>query len=537
MRDRKLINRYKIFWKAMIADAKWLPATWENPEITEDSIISSGSRELCKTPEDIKESETILKLIALTEQRAWDLLDVKNSNISALNVYAKLVFKTPMTKKEKDYLISFFRDDKTQKTAQDILSKINLLYWDENSEFVDSFLKNEDWKLDIFWFVQYITKQLEEYKLIVPDDTEDIKELKKWDELVSGAKYFTYKIDWKLRVCVVSDWEIIFLHKDLESVKLLDNWMIFWVEKIDFDPKTKEKQIWHLYIFFNKKYIFEVQEMPEVVDLDIVPSLSSELSTVFKTQNEKWKKWLLEMAKENKQETLWEFKTLIANNNDNILINGKFITAISRWEKLDTHTTYIKLQDIGISCWWLKRMVTTSAKKENPYFELKDLWDNLISIETNEWKNIYKFNERESRLESIDRALLNMSFVNMNNLLNWKPAVITKEEVGKWWFGLYIFNKKTCGITMLIEETDFTHRIEGDMIKSKVGNKHIIHFWKNWVLYKLKDWYKYVFNYWAEYIKKWFFWNYIYIEDDFEEMKEFLEPINKNLLPIDLKSI
>jgi hypothetical protein len=33
------------------------------------------------------------------------MLDIKNSNISATSVYAKLVFKTPMTKKEKDYLI------------------------------------------------------------------------------------------------------------------------------------------------------------------------------------------------------------------------------------------------------------------------------------------------------------------------------------------------------------------------------------------------------------------------------------------------
>jgi hypothetical protein len=36
------------------------------------------------------------------------------------------------------------------------------------------------------------------------------------------------------------------------------------------------------------------------------------------------------MAKESKEDTLWEFKTLLAENNNGIMVNGKFITAISR---------------------------------------------------------------------------------------------------------------------------------------------------------------------------------------------------------------
>jgi hypothetical protein len=217
------------------------------------------------------------------------------------------------------------------------------------------------------------------------------------------------------------------------------------------------------------------------------------------------------------------------------MVNGKFITAISRhWENTDFFYTYIKLQDIGISCWYLKRVNTTSTEKENSYFDLNDLWDNLISIETNEWKSIYKYNKGVDELEIIDSALINMKIVNINDFLNWKPTVITKEKLGKWWLGLYVFNKKIWIVTMLIEKTNFTHDVNDDQIRSRVGNKHFIHYWKDWVLYKLKDWYKYNHNSWVRYIQKWLFWDRIYLDESFENTKKFLEPIDTDELPITL---
>ncbi|EKD66805.1 MAG: hypothetical protein ACD_49C00009G0030 [uncultured bacterium (gcode 4)] len=528
------------FWKAVSALCGWCTKILGEITILEDSVIDGAKNELCKTPEDIKKSRTTARIIALTEQRAWDTLDIKNSNISALSVYAKLVFKTPMTQKEKDYLIRFFRDDNTQKTVQDILSKLNLLYWNENSEFIESFLKNEDWKLDIFWFVQYIIKQLKEYELIIPDEAEDIREMKEknessLDKLKWEEKFYIYKLNWKFKICAVSDWKIFFLDDSLDNAGLLKNWLIHWISENEWeDLLSWQRKTWHLYEFYSEKWFFEVRNMPWIPYLDIVPSLSSELNIVFKTQNESWKEWLLEMAKENKEENEWEFKTLLAENNNGIIVNGKFITSISRWENTDFFYTYIKLQDIGIACWYLKRVNTTSAKKENSYFTLNDLWDNLILIKTNGRQSVYRYNKWGNELETTDSALMNMSSVIIDNLLSWKPTVITKEEVDKWWFGLYVFDKKTWIVKMLIEETNFTHRVNSDQIRSRVGNKYFIHYWKNWVLYRLKDWYKYNHNYWAEYIQKWLFWDRIYLDESFENTKEYLESIDADELPVTL---
>ncbi|MCK9272540.1 hypothetical protein M0P65_03265 [Candidatus Gracilibacteria bacterium] len=509
--------------------------------ILEDSIIDEAKNELCKNPEDIKKAKTTAKIIALTEQKVGDMLDIKNSNISATSVYAKLVFKTPMTKKEKDYLIGFFRDDNTQKTAQDILSKLNLLYGNENSEFIESFLKNEDGKLDIFWFMQYIIRQLKEYELIIPNNAEDIREMKVKNEsslnkLKGEEKFYIYKLNGKTQICAVSDGEIYFLDESLDSAELLENGLIHGISENEGKYLLSgQRKTGYLYEFYSEKGFYEVRDMPGIPYLDIVQSLSSELNIVFKTQNESGKKGLLEMAKESKEDTLWEFKTLLAENNNGIMVNGKFITAISRHgENTDFFYTYIKLQDIGISCGYLKRVNTTSTEKENSYFDLNDLGDNLISIETNEGQSIYKYNKGVDELEIIDSALINMKIVNINDFLNGKPTVITKEKLGKGGLGLYVFNKKIGIVTMLIEKTNFTHDVNDDQIRSRVGNKHFIHYWKDGVLYKLKDGYKYNHNSGVRYIQKGLFGDRIYLDESFENTKKFLEPIDTDELPITL---
>lgn len=517
-----IIWKHRNFWKALLALAKWLPAPKSSP-ITEQSVINSAKLEYCKNLEDIKKSETTLRLIVLTEQKVWDILDIEKPNSTALNIYERFISSAPITIKERDYLLWFLKDDKSRKIAQDIFSKVNLLQWNENKWAINYFLKNEGWDLSITRFVEYIIRDLEECRLIIPDDAEDIKKL--WE--IDNWTCYSFTANWKIWLSVVSEWKIFFLFDNLEKAKLLDNWMIFWVENfpsgMEWIPDRKK---WYLYKFYDKKWFSEVHVMIGIVDLDIVESLSSELNTTFKTQNEEWKKWLLEMDKENKDEKVWDFKELLANKEE-ILINDKFIITTSWQEvwKINMYNTYFKQPD------WLKLIANTYSETG---FELIDRWDNYISIRADNKDSLYKFNEKESRLEMIDSVLINATRINITDLLNWKPTSISKNEYGIWWLGLYVFDKKTWVVTMLIKETEFLHRIESDLIKSKLNWKYFIHYWKDWVLYKLKKWYKFDPYYWG--ISKWFFWKNIYVHNLLEEyMKEYLEPVNVSELPVDLK--
>lgn len=523
-----IIWKHRNFWKALLALAKWLPAPEDNSEITEDDIINIAKQEYCKNFEDIKKSITVGRIINLISKKTWNIISNETEK-SILYIYGRFILGAPITTKERDYLLWFFRDEKSQKIAQDILSKLKLLQWDENEWVMNYFLKNDDWKLDFTRFLEFIIRDLEEYKLIIPEG-EDIKILKNWN-YTKEILFFEYKINWKTQICAVSNWrKIHFLDKDLESVKLLDNWLIFWVENfpsgMEWIPDRKK---WYLYKFYDKKWFSEVHVMIGIVDLDIVESLSSELNTTFKTQNEEWKKWLLEMTKENKDEKVWDFKELLSNRNDDILVNNNwFITAVYKDIFKPEYNIYETL--IKQSNWPnLLKQIKISKSKED--FEIEDLWDNLVLIRTDDWDSLLKFNEKESRLEVIDSALVNMSPINVNKFLEWKPTEIERENWDSW---IYVFDKKTWIVTMLIKETNFTHRIEGDLIKSKLGKKYYIHFWKDWVLYRLKKWYKYDSYEWG--ISKWFFWSNIYINNWLEEsIKECIEPVNASELPVDLK--
>ncbi|EKD66807.1 MAG: hypothetical protein ACD_49C00009G0032 [uncultured bacterium (gcode 4)] len=528
MGQENIISKHRNFGKAVIALAKWLPAPETNPQMTEGNVICTAKHEYCKSPKDVKKARTTARLIALTEQKAWAVLDIEKPNSTTVNIYERFASDMPITTKERDYLLWFFRDKKSFKIAQDIFSKVNLLYWNENKYFIEAYFENtSEKKLDIVFIVHHLMNELEEYKLIIPE-CENLKELVNWNDLVPEARYFEYKVNSKTQICAVSDWEIYFLGKDLESVKILDNWMIFWVSE-NINPRLEFKQIWYLYSFYNKKYFFEVEKILWVVDLEIIPSVSWNLDTTLKTQNENWKKWLLEILSEKQDNNTysWSVKWLSSNEFNDILINDKFITT-TLWqesEKINVYNTYIKQPD------WLK-LIANSYSEHG--FEIKDVWDNLVSISTSEWMSLLRFNKEESRLEVIDSALTKVKYFDIANLLNWKPTIITRENWNNW---VYIFDKKTWKFDILIFWGN-SYLIVGDIIQSKVGNKYTIHFRENWVLYKLKKWYKYIYDSERNYIiEKWFFWSkqHIFAEFRIEEMKEYLEPVNENELPVDLK--
>ncbi|EKD66806.1 MAG: hypothetical protein ACD_49C00009G0031 [uncultured bacterium (gcode 4)] len=504
----------------LFAFTEWLPDSEDNSKITEDDIIDGAKQEYCKNLEDIKKSRTTARLITLTEQKAWDVLNIEKPNSTVVNIYSRFVSGMPITQKEKDYLLWFLRDEKSRKIAQNVFSKVNLLQWDENKWAVNYLLKNEDWYLDFTRFLESIIGDLKEYKLIIPEG-EDLKELKNWNDLVPEARYFEYKINSKTQICAVSDWKIFILDIGFESVKLLDNWMIFCVEEYE-----KGRKIWYLCVFDNNDFS-PIKRMPRAVDLESLND--SNFKDIFKVQNEDWKKSLLEVSEQEGHKLLWNIKELILNEDD-FIVNDRFITAVNweenEWKKINIYETYIKQPD------WLKLIANSYSSHD---FKIKDMWDNLVLISTDDWDSLYKFNEKESRLEAIDSALMNMDIINIDNLLSWKPTVMVKEIVN---WGVLLFDKETWELDILINIIDWYTEINNDQIRSRIGNKYYIHYFKDWILYKLKNWYKYIYDSERNYIiEKWFLWSKqrIFAEFRIEEMKEYLEPVNENELPVNLK--
>lgn len=515
---KNIISEHRNFGKALIALAKWLPAPEENPQMVEGNVICTAKQEYCENLGDIKKSRTTARLITLTEQKAWDILNIEKPNSTVVNIYERFVSSMPINKKERDYLLWFLRDEKSRKIAQDVFSKVNLLQWDENKWVINYFLKNDDWKFDFTRFLEFIIRDLEESRLIIPEG-EDIKELVNWNDLVPEAKFFEYKVNSKTQICAVSDWKIYFLYNgNLKNIKLLDNWLIFW-----FDSEILK--IWYLY-HFNWNDFIVVNSFYWINNLEKIDS--EELDNIYMEHNINWKKWLLEIYNQKEDKQPWNINELLTYEDD-ILVNDKFVTAVHLWERKDIYDTYVKKQNI--STWFLGKIATTPIDKTNPSFEIKDVWNNLVSISTSELMSLLRFNKEESRLEVIDSALTKAKYFDITKLLNWVPTTITRENWNNW---VYIFNKETWKLDILMFWAK-SYKIIDNQIRSRIEDKYYIHYWKDWVLYKLKDWYKYHYNYWAWYIQKWFFWGHFYIDNSFEDIKEFLEPVDVSELPVDLK--
>ncbi|HBA45056.1 TPA: hypothetical protein DEG21_05125 [Patescibacteria group bacterium] len=71
-------------------------------------------------------SKTVSRIINLVERKNWEQSPTEPESYVCDEIYNRFIKLSPISKKERDYLLSFFENEKTKSTAQEIVSKLNI---------------------------------------------------------------------------------------------------------------------------------------------------------------------------------------------------------------------------------------------------------------------------------------------------------------------------------------------------------------------------------------------------------------------------
>lgn len=489
------------------------------------NLEDSSRKEFCQNIEDLKNAETTIRLIDFVAEKTTHIInDKENKNSKIIDYYISIITNEPITIDEQNYLLEFLKDENSFKIAQNIFSKLILLQWNENNYFIQNFLKNSEWKLDITQFINYLINMLTNYKLIFIncDEIKFIHEL-------NNNKFYKYKLNWKTWLFVVKDNEIFCLNWTFENIKILENWFIFIVKEnkvIDRDfEKPYEEKIWILYKF-NWSDFEILKKMPWIIDITKLNE------TNYLSSWENWKKWLIEIIEINTEVT-----RKLNIEYDRLNIKWQFILT---WNNLEDNK-YKLWVHINTANWCEKLLeeecieedfITSNYKKLVSEFQVIN--ENYVQIETINWTNIYKYDKNDNSLKIVPWLEAIHSIWNIIELFNWTPIYIKYENWRSW---LYTFNKETWELICIFFDINNklsinNPKFDWDKIEIIWANFDNLLFWKNAKLYTLKKWYKLWDSSRELYICKWFFWPQIKTENNFEKMKEYLE---EAILPIIIK--
>lgn len=479
------------------------------------AVENASQKEYCENPEDIKNSDTVKKIISIVSRKANYTLDSKPENSNLNEIYDRFTKNLPITLKQLNYFKAFLSDINLNNEAQKIVSKLLILVWKNNSDFINSFLKDSEWNFIIDNFINYLSEKIENYNLIVDIDVDDIIYLmsseKEWD-------YYTYKSKWKTWIFIVSNWKIFMLKKLFEDINLLNNWLIFC------RVNNKDSEIielgsnwfsWLLYDFdWNDFKLME--KLPWTIEVR-----NTQKEDIFITSANLIWYWLSEISKwEIEPGKLWvEITELLWPSYNSIKFQWNFILASRKFSESE----YIS-EIYVITYKWIELAHTA---KTNWNVWLNDLWNNYYLIETVYWKGIYKLDD-DNILNSFNNTLLNMNHLNIYSLMKWEPTLVNNNNES-W---IYIFDKITWKLTKLIDTTNInlnSPEMDWDMMTLNSEYWEETFFYKNWKLYDFKKWF--TLHKW--YLKKWFFGEKIILKNSFEYMEPYLTEIKT---PIRLKA-
>jgi hypothetical protein len=507
-------------------------------EIIEDQIW------YCETIQDLKNSPLTSKIIAVTSEKCWNIVDSEwesvweNIDSSIEEIFTDFISNNPLTPDEQQLILWFLDDPKALKMAQNIFSKLKIPQWNDNKFLFDIYLKDAKWDFDITNFIEYLKHYIENYSLIIRNDILNIE----YQQTINETDYYIYKCaDWTNSIFVITEWEIIYLDKPLSEIKVFNNWLIFWIEQKEPTINHEEEAKWVWYAFNWKEFI-QIYNNPWLEWLKQLEWGIDWFNDLFLSQS-KWKEWLIEISSyEEKSESEQDTKVneiLPAINNNVIVHRNWFITTKNdapnkEWKEHFRYTTHFKIPD---TYEWPRKFDTVKAINEivssDVEFRIDFFWDDYYMTVMEDGSNIYKFDKEVLRFVKIewlqqihtDKFMWHKSTdINKEKLLNWEPTEI---NYSNWNCQIAIFDKQTSNITslILIKSTNYSTDIEEDKIEINVCNYTSIYYHDNWKLY----WLKKQFEHWK--IKE-FFWKNIPLKDTYEEMQEYLEEI-KNL-PVDI---
>lgn len=481
------------------------------------SIENTSQKEYCENPEDIKNSETVKKIISIVSRKAHYTLDSKPENSNLNEIYDRFTKNLPITLKQLNYFKDFLSNTALLNDAQKIVSKLLILVWKNNSDFINSFLKDSEWNFIIDNFINYLSEKIENYNLVVDIDDDDIIYLmsseKEWD-------YYTYKSNWKTWIFIVSNWEIFILKKLFEKITLLNNWLIYCrIKNIDSEIiELWDKWFWWLIYDFDWSDFILMKKLPWTIEV-----INTEKENLFITSGNMIWYWLTEIAKWEMEEwKLWvEVTELLWPVYNSIRFQWNFIKASRQYsESEDMYEIYINTGD---------SIELTYTVKSGLSMWLRDLWDNYYQIETTYWKSIFRL-DGHNVFNIVDNRLLNMYHTNIQTLMKWEPTLVNNNN--EHW--IYLFDKITWKLTKLIDTININSpEMDWDMMTLNTEYWKEILFYKNWKIYEFNKWYKLYKWYIYWFIKKWLFGDKIFVKNSFEYMEPYLTEVET---PIRLKT-
>lgn len=241
-------------------------------------IQEVASKEFCFDKMDTLTSETALRIIKLVESKNY-----KNSESSLSNIFDFFSQWYPISKNNRDKLISFFQNNENNDLWRLILSKVWILTLETNKKFIDTFLYDGEWKANVSQFVEFVVENLTNYPFVIDFDYDEIKEISNWSQSNwNNNRIFKFRKDNKRWLIITSiSWEKYVLPEKYEKLEYRRNSTFCWISKW-------EKWYYWEYIKFEWNEFKVIWRIDNIRD---IPNISdSDWNLVYSAIW--WKKWL-----------------------------------------------------------------------------------------------------------------------------------------------------------------------------------------------------------------------------------------------------
>lgn len=499
-------------------------------EIDKDEIQESAKHDICKNADELKQSQTVKRIIHYTAQKTSGFIDLNLlANNGITKTYEKFIKKEPITKQEKNHLLLFFKMDSSHKVAQEVISKLFILIGSKNSEFVRTFLKDKNGQLSDSQFIQHMIYELENYKFIIDID---------WTIEKIDSNNFSYTHQWKYGIMHKMNGDFFSSYGYLEPVKILDSHLFFWVrentmrwhvEKLTTSwgtlPYAYDEKMWIICVC-NGTDFEEIYKKPGIIDAQDI------WNWYIRITNEQEKKWLI-FIQENKSVThLPPIYEKIANN-------FGFILTTNKEDENENFTLWVFKESNGI----IQEVLTEDCKKDmldfmfdtkknpNRISNFMPLQNNYFQVQTKNGINIYRYFEKENMFDLVPGLDWIESISSEHQFFEGEPVTIKFTNGTSW---LYVFDSVSSILTCLIKFKNDSYWLEvrrnDDLLE--INNLHTqktqYFLYYDDTIFQLKEWYKHIKdgrqNY--GYIKKWFFWKKIPLTTNFDQMQEYFYECN-----------
>lgn len=568
--------------------------------ITEEEKLQKwASQEFCSNETELLSSKTVSRIIKIaeTEKLSRDIQTLtldKPEKIATspsilsealklwkkpakMDSYDRFINGEPISKNERDYLITLFKNPEIREIILDTLSKIDILYWEKNKNFIKKFLENEKWEYDISNPLRCVLHNLENYPFVLDFSFDEIAPIKHKVTYPVWWQYFEYKKWDKSGFILKLEDKLYYLTTLFDKIDILSNWLIFW--SVNTWEKTKWAfstdtmlelsseyiKIWEFYQFnwawfdfvYWEKWIKNVYESSEwliikwennkywllgvsQIEKDILNEvLLDKWEDIEESPVDNWiKEFKIEKILDNRFDQLNVKNWLIIGFNEDE-DRGFWKVEIFKNTKVDFTKSPIQIKDYVLKLLDLDN-VTFHSHFKHLDIQFYDNWK-LLCIQTLFWNNFYSFDEERNQLIQIQwLQWINIEQYHIESrLLAWIPVLIRDKEDIQY---IVIFDKTTWNVSKKVKWLAKFGYLSNQMHSLRLGfvileskkEKYIMYI--DWTVYCLNPWFKINYIDWMSYfsLKKWFFSKKITIHSK-EELEKYADLVLPENLPVEIK--